>query len=140
MRSTPTPAEILRTVNVALIPAPRRPMQTPSNACSRSLSPSRTRTITRTVSPGSNAGMLVLSPSRSTARSLFMTVSLYPSCLVVLFRQQIGPPLARQPLGFGLAPPRDLRVVAAQQYRRHIHSAIARRPGIARRRQQAVVV
>src|ERR1041385_205561 len=75
MRSTPTPAEILRTVNVALIPAPRRPMQIPSNACSRSLSPSRTRTITRTVSPGSNAGMLVLSPSRSTARSLFISLT-----------------------------------------------------------------
>src|SRR5437773_1315877 len=69
IRSTPTPAEILRTVKVALIPAPRRPMPTPSKACSRSLSPSRTRTITRTVSPGSKAGMLVFNPSRSTALS-----------------------------------------------------------------------
>src|SRR6266704_5511691 len=62
------------------------------------------------------------------------------SSLIVSFGRQIGPSLARQPLGLGLAPPRDLLVVAAQQYRRYIHSAIARRPGIARRRKQAVVV
>src|SRR2546425_4268385 len=60
--------------------------------------------------------------------------------LVVPLVPQIGPPLAGQPLRFGLTPPRDLLVVSAQQYRRHIHSAIARRPGIARRRQQPVVV
>src|SRR5690349_23926574 len=47
IRSTPTPAEIFRTVNVSLTPPPRRPMHTPSNAWSRSLSPSRTRTMTR---------------------------------------------------------------------------------------------
>src|SRR5882762_9317122 len=69
MRSTPTPAEIFRTVNVSLIPPPRRAMQIPSNACSRSFSPSRTRTITRTVSPGAKAGMSVLRPSRWTALS-----------------------------------------------------------------------
>src|SRR5713226_4969625 len=51
------------------------------------------------------------------------------SSLIVPFGRQIGPPLARQPLGFGLAPPRDLLVVAAQQYRRYIHSAIAWRNG-----------
>src|SRR6266540_3628093 len=76
IRSTPTPAEILRTVNVSLMPPPRRAMQMPSNAWRRSLSPSRTRTITRTVSPGSNAGMLVLSPSRSIALSRFIVGSL----------------------------------------------------------------
>src|SRR5882672_1058396 len=76
MRSTPTPAEIFRTVKVALMPAPRRAMHTPSNACRRSLSPSRTRTITRTVSPGSNAGRSVRSPSRSTALNRFMTCAL----------------------------------------------------------------
>src|SRR5205809_3522837 len=64
MRSTPTPAEILRTVNVSSMPPPRRAMHTPSNACSRSFSPSRTRTITRTVSPGLKAVTLALSPSR----------------------------------------------------------------------------
>src|SRR5438105_4869778 len=73
IRSTPTPAEIFRTVNVSLMPPPRRAMQMPSNACRRSFSPSRTRTITRTVSPGANAGMSVFNPSRSTARSFSIT-------------------------------------------------------------------
>src|SRR5256885_3840166 len=79
IRSTPTPAEIFRTVKVSLMPAPRRAMHTPSNACSRSLSPSRTRTITRTVSPGANAGRFVFRPSRSIALSRSITCSLNPS-------------------------------------------------------------
>src|SRR5437016_12528636 len=58
IRSTPTPAEIFRTVKVSLMPPPRRAMQIPSNACRRSFSPSRTRTMTRTVSPGAKAGIL----------------------------------------------------------------------------------
>src|SRR2546421_108757 len=69
IRSTPTPAEILRTVNVSLMPPPRRAMQMPSNACRRSFSPSRTRTITRTVSPGANAGMSVFTPPPGPAGS-----------------------------------------------------------------------
>src|SRR5205823_2795243 len=81
IRSTPTPAEMLRTVNVSLMPPPRRPMHTPSNACRRSLSPSRTRTITRTVSPGSKAVRFVLSPSRSIVRNLSITLSLDPLCV-----------------------------------------------------------
>ena len=56
MRSTPTPFEILRTVNVSDTPAPRRAMQTPSKAWRRSLSPSRTRTFTRSVSPERKGG------------------------------------------------------------------------------------
>src|SRR2546426_8774959 len=58
IRSTPTPAEILRTVKVSFTPPPRRAMQIPSNACRRSFSPSRTRTMTRTVSPGAKEGMM----------------------------------------------------------------------------------
>src|SRR3989449_5555031 len=69
IRSTPTPAEILRTVNVSLIPPPRRAMQIPSNAWSLSFSPSRTRTITRTVSPGAKAGMLSRRFSMTTCSS-----------------------------------------------------------------------
>src|SRR5437870_3761856 len=135
MRSTPTPAEILRTVKVALIPAPRRAMHTPSNACSRSLSPSRTRTITRTVSPGSKAGRLVFKPSRSIALSRSI-----PSSSFLKSRPKIGPPLARQPLGRRRAPRRDLRVIAAQQYPRYVQSAIARWARVARRGEQPVVV
>src|SRR6266545_1240173 len=74
IRSTPTPAEILRTVKVSLMPPPRRAMQIPSNACSRSFSPSRTRTMTRTVSPGAKAGMSVFRPSRSTALSFSIPI------------------------------------------------------------------
>src|SRR6266853_2373687 len=76
MRSTPTPAEIFRTVNVSLMPPPRRAMHTPSNACTRSFSPSRTRTITRSVSPGSKVGRSVRRPSRSIALSLCITLAL----------------------------------------------------------------
>src|SRR2546426_597008 len=99
---TPTPAEILRTVKVALIPAPRRPMHTPSKACSRSLSPSRTRTITRTVSPGSKAGRLVFNPSRSIALSRSI-----PSPSILISGPQVGPPVTRQALGLRRPPRRD---------------------------------
>src|SRR2546430_1857484 len=75
IRSTPTPAEILRTVKVSLMPPPRRAMQMPSNACRRSFSPSRTRTMTRSVSPGAKAGISVFRPSRSTALSFSIIYS-----------------------------------------------------------------
>src|SRR5881227_3002650 len=93
------------------------------------------RTMTRTVSPGSNAGRLVLRPSRSTALSRSIRS---PSILIT--RPQIGPPFACQPLGLRRPPGRDLLVVTAQQYRRDIHSAIARRPRVARRGEQTVVM
>ena len=54
--STPTPFEIFRTVKDSLTPLPRRAMHTPSNAWIRSLSPSFTRTSTRSVSPARNGG------------------------------------------------------------------------------------
>src|ERR1019366_9564028 len=60
MRSTPTPFEILRTVNVSETPAPRREMHTPSKACRRSFSPSLTRTLTRSVSPERKGGMVFI--------------------------------------------------------------------------------
>ena len=52
MRSTPWPNDTLRTVNVARVPPRCMPMTMPSNTWMRSLSPSRTFTCTRTVSPG----------------------------------------------------------------------------------------
>src|SRR5947207_13288607 len=63
MRSTPMPLEILRTVKDSLTPLPRRAMHTPSNAWRRSLSPSFTRTLTRSVSPARKAGTSVRSHS-----------------------------------------------------------------------------
>src|SRR5213075_989210 len=118
------------------IPPPRRAMHTPSNAWRRSFSPSRTRTITRTVSPAWKAGMFVLSPSRSIARSLCIHA---PSSFSVA-RPQIGPPFARQAFVLRHSPCRNLVVIAAQQYVRYVQAAIARRPRVAGRRQQAVVV
>ena len=56
MRSTPWPNDTLRTVNVARVPPRCMPMTMPSNTWMRSLSPSRTFTCTRTVSPGLIAG------------------------------------------------------------------------------------
>src|SRR5215469_5038740 len=58
MRSTPWPKLILRTVKLACGPLSRL-ITTPSNACTRSLSPSLIFTWTRTVSPGRNAGRSV---------------------------------------------------------------------------------
>ena len=59
MRSTPTPAETFRTVKFSLIPPPRFAITMPSNACTRSLSRSRTRNMTRIVSPGSPTRRLI---------------------------------------------------------------------------------
>ena len=56
MRSTPWPNDTLRTVNVARAPPRCMPITMPSNTWMRSLSPSRTFTCTRTVSPGLIAG------------------------------------------------------------------------------------
>src|SRR3954462_5155222 len=58
MRSTPCPKLTLRTVKLGCKP-PRCLITVPSNACTRSLSPSLILTCTRTVSPGTNDGRSV---------------------------------------------------------------------------------
>src|SRR6058998_803643 len=65
MRSTPTPYDVLRTVNVSRLAPPLRPMTVPSKTWMRSLSPSTTRTCTRTVSPGLKGGTSLRSCSAS---------------------------------------------------------------------------
>src|SRR5262245_18750136 len=65
VRSTPTPDESLRTVNVSRTPAPWRLMTIPSKTWTRRRWPSITWKCTRTVSPALNCGM----PSRSCLRS-----------------------------------------------------------------------
>src|SRR5580765_2330848 len=57
--STPTPYEILRTVNVERAPLDTRRMHTPSNACRRVFSPSRIFAHTLIESPGRNSGKAV---------------------------------------------------------------------------------
>src|SRR5262245_53570367 len=54
--STPTPYEILRTVNVEREPFDARRMPTPSKACRRVFSPSRIFAHTLIESPGRNSG------------------------------------------------------------------------------------
>src|SRR5882724_11353774 len=56
VRSTPTPYDVLRTVKVSRLAPPLRRMTVPSKTWMRSLTPSTTRTCTRTVSPGLNRG------------------------------------------------------------------------------------
>src|SRR5947207_7576924 len=58
--STPTPYEILRTVNVDREPFETRRMHTPSKACRRVFSPSRIFAHTLIESPGRNSGSAVV--------------------------------------------------------------------------------
>src|ERR687898_1708068 len=66
VRSTPTPNDCLRTVNVSRTPAPWRLSTTPSNTWTRRRWPSITWKWTRTVSPALNCGI----PLRNWARSM----------------------------------------------------------------------
>src|SRR5712691_7822301 len=61
VRSTPSPDDILRTMNEEFRPRLRLAITMPSNACTRFLSPSTTLTFTTTVSPGEKSGTLRLS-------------------------------------------------------------------------------
>src|SRR5438552_7327297 len=65
VRSTPTPYDVLRTVNISRLPPPLRRITVPSKTWMRSLSPSTTRTCTRTVSPGLKGGNSLRSCSAS---------------------------------------------------------------------------
>ncbi len=64
-RSTPTPKDCLRTVNVSRTPWPWRLITTPSNTCTRRRVPSITWKCTFTRSPGAKSGT-----RRSCARSM----------------------------------------------------------------------
>src|SRR5215470_11968197 len=61
VRSTPTPNDCLRTVNVSRTPAPWRFSTIPSKTCTRRRWPSITWKCTRTVSPALNGGRLLRS-------------------------------------------------------------------------------
>src|SRR5688572_22925207 len=148
MRSTPTPAEIFRTVKFSEMPPPRLAITRPSNAWRRSFSPSFTRTMTRTVSPGSKAGMSARRPSLAAAakRSIVTpsapsrrTVEIPPS-LVMIPGPQVGPALAGEPLRLFLPPCLDLGMIARPQHLGHLEPPVHGRPGIAGRAQQPVVV
>src|SRR6266511_4876367 len=72
VRSTPSPLEILRTTNDELRPRLRLAITTPSYACTRLRSPSTTFTLTMTVSPGANAGIVLPRRAISSCSSFAM--------------------------------------------------------------------
>src|SRR5262249_3126006 len=157
MRSTPWPNDTLRTVNDARVPPRWTPMTTPSNTWMRSLSPSRTFTCTRTVSPDFIAGRWV-NCVFSTSSSALMAVLLmvhpkvdtpsggpvrlhlfqYRSLFVIERRrvEQIRPPRERPRDGLPFAPAPNLRVVPRQQHVRHAFGADRRRTGVMRKVEQ----
>src|SRR5450631_2949019 len=87
MRSTPWPKLILRTVKLACGPLSRL-MTTPSNTCTRSLSPSLIFTWTRTVSPGWNAGRSVRSDLASSFSMIRFDIVVGPSSLAAFYLSQ----------------------------------------------------
>src|SRR5688572_5263618 len=75
VRSTPSPCEILRTVNEEFRPRLLLAMTTPSNACARSRSPSVTLTCTTTVSPGLKSGILRVARAFSSSKMMLLAMS-----------------------------------------------------------------
>src|ERR1044072_9726366 len=61
VRSSPTPKDCFRTVNVSRTPAPWRLITIPSKTCTRRRWPSITWKCTRTLSPALNGGRLLRS-------------------------------------------------------------------------------
>src|SRR2546423_9694839 len=134
VRSTPTPNDCLRTVNVSRAPWPWRLMTTPSKTWVRRRVPSMTWEWTLARSPGWKAGT-----RRSCARSrLSMTV-----LMAKRRRGRILPPRgplriaksasARPALAAAHPPPRaDLLVVAGQQHVGHLPAPVLGRPGVVR--------
>src|SRR5215831_8510914 len=145
MRSTPMPSVTLRTVNVVRGPDPRRLITIPWKTCARSLSPSITRTWTRTVSPGRNSGTSGRACRASNFSKSFMGTSLLfllralplplSEQLAVFTRQvrppqEVGPPLERAAQRFFAPEARDPAVVSGKQHVRHPVSSEVRRPGV----------
>src|SRR5271154_7594013 len=152
MRSTPTPKDCLRTVNVSRAPWPWRLMTTPSNTCTRLRAPSITWKWTLTRSPGAKLGTRRNCARSMDAMTLLMTVkgggaswqtadaprSSRPARGAMVANSRPPPPhqqgagrsalalrgSARAPFAAGLAPPKlDLLVMAGQQPLGHAPAA-----------------
>src|SRR4029079_12061421 len=87
----------------------------------RSLSPSRTLTCTRTVSPAFIAGRSAIcdfstSSIAPISRSFKLSQQLQFFLVEHRIGQQIRPPIERPAQGFALAPAANLRVVAREQH------------------------
>src|SRR5438093_9104523 len=131
MRSTPWPNDTLRTVNDARVPPRWTPMTTPSKIWMRSLSPSRTFTWTRTVSPDFIAGRSANCDfSTSSIAPMIPRLSFLQLCgpavlqfsqnLFLFFVQnravqQVRPPLERPCRRLALPPATDFGVVSRKQ-------------------------
>src|SRR6476619_2044340 len=122
MRSTPWPNDTLRTVNEARVPPRCWPITTPSKIWMRSLSPSRTFTCTRTVSPDFIAGRSVSCGFSTSSIAPIIPSVLQFSKYLPLFvvqhrvRQEVGPPCQRPADRLSLPPAPDLRVISRQQH------------------------
>src|ERR1700730_5594545 len=154
-RSTPSPCEILRTVNEELSPRLLRAITTPSYACTRSRSPSTTLTCTTTVSPGLKSGIwrvmrcfsiswiiLLISvtsmfgPGRACGQELIQCAPRLGRELRV--RQHVGPALRGAGPRLREPPAADVGVVTGQQHRRHVPAFKHIRPRVVRPVEQAV--
>src|SRR5262245_23981649 len=158
LRSTPSPPTILRTVNSSRVPLPRRAMTTPLKIWIRSLSPSRMRVWTFTVSPIENSSG---SARRLEASTCFMMAVFLTGIMTISFRQCriISPPTrpvgsyrkssifagrlpgalqqvaTHQPGAIAagrFAPGGDLGMVSFNQHVRNLHSAVFARTRVLR--------
>src|SRR5260221_496642 len=150
MRSTPWLKLTFRTVIVSPIPVLFLAISVPSNACSRSLSPSLILTCTRIVSPGRNSGMSVRLCLFMNLVNSALFICLLPYSFYLLCRKT-APSLSRlrnpqqiraQPAGLldrRLPPPAaDLLVVPAQQHLGYTDAAKLGPPRILRTIQNPV--
>src|SRR5687768_7006113 len=131
IRSTPCPNETLRTVNDERAPPRCSPITIPSKIWMRSLSPSRTLTWTRTVSPDFIAGRSAscdFSTSSIALIGLSSTLPNFPqqrAILIVQRRvvQQLRPPLQRSGQRRLPPPPPDVGMMPRQQHVRDLQPA-----------------
>src|SRR3989304_5650126 len=130
VRSTPMPWATRRTVKLELTPPRRLRMTTPSNACPRSRSPSTTRAMTRTVSPGRKSGTFGFCLSGTID---FRSMATFPGLLFALPKgkplpllrgqlhahQEVRPSTRRQKQVLPPPPLRHLLVISGGQPLRH---------------------
>src|SRR5690242_4361600 len=89
VRSTPSPEEILRTMNEELRPRLRLAITMPSKACTRLRSPSTTLTLTMTVSPGPNSGTFFFSRLISSCSIVWIRFMSTAPVFLLELRQQL---------------------------------------------------
>src|ERR1700761_976100 len=120
-RSTPSPCEILRTVNEELKPRLLIAITTPSYAWTRSRSPSTTFTCTTTVSPGLKSGtsrVMRAFSSSCVILLMFVILDVHRSCgdqikSINRPHRTRGEKLIQQPARLGLQAPSGNQVRSA---------------------------